>query len=161
MADRGGKCMPGPTLDDLEGVVWGEPTFPSGLVTRCHELRRKPVSEFTLADIRLLIGQSISLPILMPRALAALGADPLVEAFYYPGDLLSAVVRADRAFWQQHPELLTGAHSIAERAAIALCSGTIDLDPATRSALLVEVEGFLQREGVNAPPPSASCRPAV
>jgi hypothetical protein len=82
--------VPGPTLDDLEGVVWGKPNFPSGLVTRCHELRCKPVAEFTLADLRLLIGQSARLPILMPRAVAAVEADPLAEAFGYPGDLLNA-----------------------------------------------------------------------
>jgi CDI immunity proteins len=153
--------MPGPTLDDLEGVVWGAPTFPSGLVTRCHEFRRKPVSEFTLADIRLLIGQNISLPILIPRALAALETDPLVEAFGYPGDLLSAVVRADRDYLRQHPELVARICSAAERAAMSLRAGAVDLDPATRSDLIVEVEGFLQREGVNAPRADTGCQPSV
>jgi hypothetical protein len=143
--------MPGPTLDDLEGVVWGEPNFPSGLVTRCHELRRKPVDEFTLDDVRLLIGQSISLPVLMPRAVAALEANPLVEASGYPGDLLSAVVRAEHAFWRQHPELLARARSAAEGATISLRTRTVDLESATRSELLAEVEGFLRREGGQRP----------
>jgi hypothetical protein len=44
--------MPGKTLDELEGVVWGEPTFDSYLVTTCHRLRTKPVDEFSVEDLR-------------------------------------------------------------------------------------------------------------
>jgi hypothetical protein len=135
--------VPGPSLDDLEGVSWGEPRFPSGLVARCHELRRKPVDELTLADLRLLVRQSISLPILMPRAVAAVEADPLVEAFGYPGDLLSAVLRADPSFLQANPELLERVRSAARQAASQLQEGAADLDLQTRSELLAEVEGFL------------------
>lgn len=137
--------MPGPTLDDLEGVTWGEPTFPSGLVIRCHELRRQPVDEFTLADFRLLVGQNISLSILMPRVVAALEAEPLIESFGYPGDLLSAVLRADRSFFGAHPDLLEQVRSIVQRATILLQAGTADLDPQTQFELLAEVESFVRR----------------
>jgi hypothetical protein len=135
--------MPGPTLDDLEGVVWGEPTFPSGLVVRCHKLRRTPVDELTLADLRLLVGQSISLPILMPRAVGAFEDAPMVEAYGYPGDLLSAVLRADPTFLRAHPELLGRVQMAAKRAAAVIRAGAMELDAQTRSELLAEVAGLL------------------
>ena len=60
--------MAGKTLDELEGVAWGEPTFDSYLVTTCHRLRTKPVDEFSVEDLRIMIGQQIGLPHLVPLA---------------------------------------------------------------------------------------------
>lgn len=45
------------TLDELEGETWGEPEFNSSLVIRCDELRRKPLKDFSVEDLRLMIGQ--------------------------------------------------------------------------------------------------------
>lgn len=87
------------TLQELEHSDWGEPTYPSGLVETCHRLRRKPLSEFTDADLRILIGQQISLPYLLPLAVERLDADPLLEAFYYSGDLLAAVLSVKPEYW--------------------------------------------------------------
>jgi hypothetical protein len=35
------------TLQDLEGVDWGEPTYNSHLVVECHRLRRVPLDRLT------------------------------------------------------------------------------------------------------------------
>ena len=70
LALRGvGLDWPDQTLDQLEGVDWGEPTYSSYVVTNTHRLRKKPLREFTPEDLRFMLGQQISLPILMPMAL--------------------------------------------------------------------------------------------
>jgi hypothetical protein len=88
--------MAGPTLDELEGFVWGEPNFDSYLVTTCCRLRTKPIDEFTVEDLRIMIGQQISLPHLIPIAAKVLEKEPLAEGNYYPCDLLNAVIDVKR-----------------------------------------------------------------
>src|SRR5436309_14793100 len=91
------------SLQDIDGEDWGEPTYDSHLVTECHRLRQIPLSQFTVEDLRIMIGQHIGMDYLMPLALEHLRADPLAEGAYYSGDLLAAVLRAVREFWKQHP----------------------------------------------------------
>ncbi|MDR3404345.1 MAG: contact-dependent growth inhibition system immunity protein [Chthoniobacter sp.] len=102
------------TLEQLDGQVWGEPEWQSHLVLECHRLRRVPLGEFTPADLRILIGQSMDLEFLVPLAFQALAHDPLLDAEYYAGDLLSALLRSDTAFWTVHPDLRAELASIAE-----------------------------------------------
>jgi hypothetical protein len=71
--------MLGKTLDELEGVVWGEPTFDSHLVTTCFRLRTKPVDQFTIEDLRIMIRQKIGLHYLIPLAIVELEREPLAE----------------------------------------------------------------------------------
>jgi hypothetical protein len=87
--------MPGQTLEQLEERPWGTPDFDSGLVSTCHRLWTKPVSEFTVADLQIMIGQGIGLTHLVPRALQILEKDALAESDYYAGDLLTSVIHAD------------------------------------------------------------------
>jgi hypothetical protein len=93
------------TLDQLEGVDWGEPTYHSYVVTNSHQLRKKPLREFTPGDLRFMIGQQISLPILMPMALDVLETDPFVAADVSHGALLNAALRVDPTFWREYPKL--------------------------------------------------------
>jgi hypothetical protein len=93
------------TLTEIEGEDWGEPRFQSGLVIRCHKLRKTPLRDFTLDDLRCLIGQGISLPVLMPLAVQALGEDPFAAGVSVPGSLLLTALHADRQFWLDHAEL--------------------------------------------------------
>ena len=46
-----------PTLEELEGEVWGEPEFDSHLVSTCHQLRKRPIEDFTTEDLRIMIGK--------------------------------------------------------------------------------------------------------
>jgi hypothetical protein len=57
------------TLQELEGQDWGDSDFPSYLVRTCHALRRKPLRDFTVEDLRIMIGQNIGLNYLMPLAI--------------------------------------------------------------------------------------------
>lgn len=82
------------TLDQIEGTTWGPPTYGSHLVRTCHRLRTVPLRDFTVEDLRIMIGQKISLVALLPLALDVLEANPLSSGDFYPGDLLSSVVRA-------------------------------------------------------------------
>ncbi|WP_223147802.1 contact-dependent growth inhibition system immunity protein [Actinotalea sp. JY-7885] len=82
------------SLEELEGDRWGEP--PPGstfLITRVTQLRRVPVGSLDTEGLRIMIGQGVGLPVLIPRALAVLRRDPLAHGDFYPGDLLAAVVR--------------------------------------------------------------------
>lgn len=93
------------TLQELEGQDWGEPTFPSHLVTTCHALRRKPLRDFTVEDLRIMIGQNLSLNYLIPLAIEQLQRDPFVAGDFYPGDLLAAVLLVEFSFWHGQPHL--------------------------------------------------------
>lgn len=93
------------TLTELEGDDWGEPEFHSSLVIRCHELRKKPLNDFSTEDLRLLIGQKFSLDYLIPIAIEYLKEDLLVEGMYYPGDLLFNVLSIKHNFWLENEAL--------------------------------------------------------
>jgi hypothetical protein len=89
------------TLTQLERDDWGPPPYDSFLVTECHRLRHVPLRDFTVENLRILIGQHISLEYTVPLALEHLSKDPLAS-----GDLLKAVQGSEDDFWTQHPALL-------------------------------------------------------
>jgi len=93
------------TLQELENEDWGEPKHTTGLVIACHQLRHKPLRDFTSGDLRLMIGQEIGLDYLVPLALEVLSDNPLLEGTFYRGDLLLAVLRIQTNFWQDNPDL--------------------------------------------------------
>lgn len=92
------------SLQELEDDDWGD-AHETALVERCHQLRRKPLQDFTVGDLRVMIGQDISLYFLVPLALEQLENDSLLEASFYPGDLLGALLRAKPGFWRERPDL--------------------------------------------------------
>ena len=94
------------SLTEIENDDWGEPTFSSSLVKTIHALRHKPIGEFTIADLRICIGQAVGLAHLIPLALAHLERDPFAEGDYYPGDLLWQSLRVDTAFWTDNRSFL-------------------------------------------------------
>ncbi len=102
-------------LQELEGQDWGEPPYPSHLVTTCHALGRKPLREFTVEDLRIMIGQNIGLPYLVPLAIEQLQRDPLIQGDYFPGDLLAAVVRVKSDFWQARPRVRQAVQAIVDQ----------------------------------------------
>ena len=87
------------SLEELEDDYWGPPGFPSHLVKTVHHVRTIPLRELTTEHLRIVIGQMMSLQLLIPLALETLERDPLAEGDYYPGDLLRNVLRAmDKEF---------------------------------------------------------------
>jgi CDI immunity proteins len=93
------------TLDELEGVEWGEPTFHSALVIECHRLRKVPLEEFTAENLRIMIGQKMSLEYLVPLAIEKLSNVPFLETDRYKGELLISVLSVSSEFWEHHQKL--------------------------------------------------------
>jgi len=44
------------TLTEIEGGNWEDREFDSNLVAAVHNLRHKPIGEFTVEDLRVMIG---------------------------------------------------------------------------------------------------------
>lgn len=95
----------GRSLQELEGVDWGEPNYESSLVIECHRLRRVPLKEFDVENLQRMIGQQIGLKYLVPLALRELHQRPHAEGDLYEGALLHAVLSIDADFWETRPDL--------------------------------------------------------
>jgi uncharacterized protein (UPF0335 family) len=104
------------TLQELEQDDWGEPNFDSHLVQTCHRLRRKPLNEFTVEDLRIMIGQEIGLLRLVPITLEKLEAEPLAKGDCYPGDLLRAILKVGGPFWERHADWLRRTREVVRKA---------------------------------------------
>ena len=100
------------TLEELERRAGGEPAYASHLAMECHRLRRTQLRLMTPENLRMLIGQQIGLPFLVPRALELLKADPLIAGDFYPGELLCAVLKVNSEHWRAHPAQFAEAQSI-------------------------------------------------
>jgi len=87
------------SLENLEKDYWGEPDYESHLVKTCHRLRKKPIKDFEIEDLRIMIGQNIGLTFLIPLALEKLRKNILTEGDYYEGDLLNSILTSDNGFW--------------------------------------------------------------
>ncbi|EBA16050.1 hypothetical protein RSK20926_05542 [Roseobacter sp. SK209-2-6] len=81
------------TLEQLEGCNWPDPEFASHLVLTCHRLKKKPLNDFTVEDLRIMISQKFSLEFLLPIALERLKENPLCSGDFFEGDLLQAVLK--------------------------------------------------------------------
>jgi hypothetical protein len=90
------------------------PRTPPLLIKRCHQLRTKPLRDFTVEDLRTMIEQQVALNRLVPIPLDRLQPDALVEGDYYPGDLLASVLRVDAAFWTRPPDLTVSLRKLTE-----------------------------------------------
>ncbi len=93
------------SLSQLLGALTKDTTDSSALVTTCLTLYEKPLKDFTVENLRVMIGQSIGLEFLLPLAIELLQENPFVEGDYFPGDLLSVVMQVEPSFWQTHPDL--------------------------------------------------------
>ncbi|WP_369779856.1 contact-dependent growth inhibition system immunity protein [Streptomyces sp. R33] len=81
----------GRTLDELDPPRWAPPVSDATrLVRKVHELRRIPLGELGPADLRTLISQQVALSYVLPLAVRLLLEEPLLDAYFYEGDLLLA-----------------------------------------------------------------------
>ena len=87
------------TLEQLEGEVWEDINYPTNLVKTIYLLRKKILKDFSVEDLRIVIGQSFSLPYLIPLAIEKLNQNILAEGDYFEGDLLKSVLDSDKSFW--------------------------------------------------------------
>lgn len=108
------------SLQDLEEQDWGEPEFDSNLVRTCHRLRRVPLADFTVENLRIMIGQKIGLLFLVPLAIEALQEDPFAEGDHYPGDLLNVVLAVPDSFWSVHANMRDVLRQLVDSASASL-----------------------------------------
>lgn len=92
------------SLSQLLGALTEDTTDSSVLATTCLTLYEKPLRDFTVENLRVMIGQSIGLEVLIPFAVELLQENPFVKGDYYPGDLLSVVMQVEPSFWQTHQD---------------------------------------------------------
>ena len=115
------------TLQELEGADWGSPeTAETATIGRVLTLRRKPLEELSNGEVRLAITHQVGFPIVLELAIERLRPNPLLEADFYPGDVLAALVRLDEQDWQDRNDLR---EALAElfRQAMAQSSGEADV----------------------------------
>lgn len=93
------------SLQELENKFWPDFEYPTNLVKRCHDLRKLPLKNFDIDDIRFMIIQNEGNEYLIPMALEALEQNILVEGNLFAGDLLMSVLMASPDFWRRNPPL--------------------------------------------------------
>jgi hypothetical protein len=91
------------SLENLEKDEWRIFDSDSRLIRRTKELRKIPLDNFTVEDLRIMIGQNFGLEYLIPLALEKLKEDILAEGDFYKGDLLTAVVNSHKDYWDKSP----------------------------------------------------------
>lgn len=93
------------SLDQLEGRPGWWPRRPEGDVHRALDrASATPIGELGLDQVELLLRHQEGAPWLLPRALEAVGRDPLVRAGERPGDLLEALAALQLPeLWRVHP----------------------------------------------------------
>lgn len=103
------------SLEQLEQSFWGEPELDTYVVRTAHAARKKPLSDLSAEEIRLLIGQKIGLPHIIPLAVSLLETDPLMEVTYFEGDLLAEMLRLSPDDWNANPEELQRFRNLISR----------------------------------------------
>jgi hypothetical protein len=125
--------------EELENDYWREPNYDSYFVQTCHALRRKPLCEFTVEDLRIMIGQGIGLPHLAPLAVLQLQRSPTVQGDFYPGDLLRAVITGGRSYLRSIPEF--------QQPLVDVCRAVLAAEPAIHLEFREEILSFLREFG--------------
>ncbi|WP_410877128.1 contact-dependent growth inhibition system immunity protein [Nocardia sp. A7] len=76
------------SVEQIEGAAWPEPAPDATyLIRRVHQLRRVPVGELSIEDVRIMLSQSAGTVAILPRVLDMLEENPLSAGDFYPGDL--------------------------------------------------------------------------
>ena len=105
------------TLDTVDPPAWGPaPPDATLLITRCHELRTKPLRDFTTEDLSIMIGQQVALNHLVWPSLDRLRSDSLIEEEDFPANLLASLLRVNTAYWERTPDYDQELHNLAEGA---------------------------------------------
>ncbi|MDN3582222.1 contact-dependent growth inhibition system immunity protein [Mucilaginibacter flavus] len=116
------------SLQNLEKIdVPNSTAGASHLVKRSLTLLSTPLNKYTTEDLRLMIGQGLGLPYLVPLAIEKLGEDLFAEGDYYPGDLLSNVLNVGNSFWINNAELRSEVVNLIRHKKIELLESEIKL----------------------------------
>ena len=140
------------TLEELERNVWPPPKAEetTSLVMKCHRLRKQDIATFAPEDVRVLVGQGIGLPHLVPLALAILEREPLdAGTMGFPGALLTALVRP--ANWACIEGWSTRIETVCRTVLAQIEAGAPDIEisgrayPATDRVTATEITAYINR----------------
>jgi hypothetical protein len=93
------------TLEQLCGIDAGSPEVaPTPMVAAIIRSWKKPLSELTDDEIGRLVVQHDGYPHVLDLVWPKLESDPLFDGGYYPGDVLSNLIRADPGIWLERPQ---------------------------------------------------------
>jgi hypothetical protein len=105
------------SLEELTGLAEGDPReAATPLVAAIQRSWRKPLAQLTAQEIGRLVVQLYGFPYLLDLVMPKLEADPLYNGGYYPGDVLSNLLRADPNLWAGRPEYQERLASLYQRA---------------------------------------------
>ena len=92
------------SLDELEGVPPGDlDEAPTDLVRSVNAARAKPLSKLKSDEIGQLVLQQTDFPFLLDLVFPMLIENPLFDGGYYPGDVLSNLIRSPDSIWSDRP----------------------------------------------------------
>ena len=92
------------SLNELNGWDDADPNdAPTVIVKQINESCKKPLSELSHEEIGRLVVQHTGYPYLLDLVWPRLQRDPLYEGGYYPGDVLSNLMRAEADIWAERP----------------------------------------------------------
>lgn len=102
------------SIEELENFRWEDSDFDSYVVRTVQAARKKPLSELSNEEIRVLVSQKVGLKYILPIAVEILKRNPMIEVSLYEGDLLSCVLRLSPSDWNDNPEELSEFRSIVQ-----------------------------------------------
>jgi hypothetical protein len=100
------------SIDQLQSVSQRDQASPAGIGSRCYQYRQIPVKDLSKEQVRLLLSQDIGTIFLLHRTIQILEEDILADGDFYPGDLLSALLNVNKAYWKNNPELAGRLYSL-------------------------------------------------
>jgi hypothetical protein len=105
------------SLEELTGLKEGAPEdAPTPMVAAIRRSWKKPLKELDDSELGQLVVQHYGYPYLLDIVWPKLEADPLFYGGYYPGDVLSNLIRADQSIWVDRPEYRDQLETLYRRA---------------------------------------------
>ena len=137
------------TIELLENDYWISPSiFPTDLVRKVFLLRKKSLSDLDSNDLRILISQNVGLKYVVSIAIETLEKNLLEEAFYYPGDLLVAVLDIPTDYWKENNLEKNKIISLLQKSKAFLIE-KFDEDDEIDQGILKSIEKFILSAGEN------------
>ena len=105
------------TLEELTSLKEGDPEeAPTQMVWAIQRAWKKPLIELSDEEVGQLVVQQYGYPYLLDLLWPKLNANPLFDGGYYPGDVLSNLIRADVDIWVERPDYKTELDALYRRA---------------------------------------------
>ena len=105
------------SLEELTGVKEGDPKdAPTPMVEAIMRSWKKPLKELSDDEIGGLVVQHCGYPYLLDLVWPKLERDPLFCGGYYPGDVLSNLIRAQPDIWADRPDYRRALQDLYRRA---------------------------------------------